>query len=136
MTESASTPEPATGPPTPKEPTPEEPATRPATRLGWVGIGVAIVFGLFYAYDLFEAISNVVGVVSQINATNGVRKAVDLALVPIPWTLLVIDLAIAPVVYVGAFLLARRRSPLVLAVLLLVGLTAVAAMSASLVALA
>ncbi|TXN30021.1 hypothetical protein [Lacisediminihabitans profunda] len=138
MTDAASTPESTTGPPTSGLPTSGAPATdtsRPAARLGWVGIGVAIVIGLFYAYDLFEAISNVVGVVTQINATNGVRKAVDLAPVPTPWTLLVIDLAIAPVVYVTAFLLARRRS-LVLAVLLLVGLTAVAAMSASLVALA
>jgi hypothetical protein len=124
MTESASTPEPATG------------RVRPALRLGWVGIGVAILFGLFYAYDLFEAISNVVGVVAQINATNGVRTAVGLAVVPIPWALLIVDLAIAPVVYVAAFLLARRRSPLVLALVLFVGLTAVAAMSTSLVSLA
>ncbi|HEY8912116.1 hypothetical protein [Lacisediminihabitans sp.] len=129
MTDAASTHEPTTDRPTSDE-------RRPAVRLGWVGIGVAIVFGLFYAYDLFEAISNVVGVVTQISATNGVRNALALALVPIPWTLLIVDLAIAPVVYVAAFLLARRRSPLVLAVLLLVGLTAVAAMSTSLVALA
>lgn len=108
----------------------------PAVRMGWVGIGVAVFLGLFYAYDLFAAISNVVGVVTQINATNGVRQAVELALVPIPWTLLIVDLAIAPAAYLAAFLLARRRSPLVLAVLLLVGLTAVAAMSTSLVALA
>jgi hypothetical protein len=105
-------------------------------RIGWVGIAVAIVLGLFYAYDLFEAISNVVGVVTQINAENGVRRAVALAFVPIPWALLVVDLAIAPVVYAAAFFLGRRRRLLPRIVLLLVGLTVVAAMSTSIVALA
>jgi hypothetical protein len=107
-----------------------------AVRFGPAGIAVAIAFGLFFAYDLFEAISNVVGVVTQINAENGMRKAVGLTVVAIPWALLVIDVALAPVAYGAAFLLGRRKPLLARTLLFLVGLTAVAAMSASLVAFA
>ena len=53
---------------TPLETEPDEGVTViRAGRLGWLRLTLAIVFGLFYAYALFEAISNVVGVTSQIN---------------------------------------------------------------------
>lgn len=105
-------------------------------RLGWLGLAIAILFGLVYAYDLFEAISNVVGVSAQINEYNAARSKVDLAPVPTPWIVLIIDLLVAPVVYTVAFILGRRHSYFVRTLYFLVGLTVVAAVSLSLVALA
>ncbi len=111
-------------------------AARSPSRLGWLGLTIAILFGLFYVYDLFEAISNVVGVTSQINLYNQARSVVKLAAVPIPWLWLVIDVLLAPVVYVLAFLVGRRRPLLVRALIFLVGLTVAAAMTLSVEALA
>ena len=104
--------------------------------LGWPSLALAILFGLFYAYDLFEAISNVVGVSTQINEYNIARSKVGLAAVPTPWVVLIIDLLVPPAVYTAAFLLGRRHSLFVKTVYFLVGLTVVSAVSLSLVALA
>ena len=103
--------------------------------LGWLGITIAILFGLFYAYDLFEAISNVAVLPGDIMAENTVRAAVGLGAASIPWAILIADLLISPVVYVAAFLLGRRRSVFIKIVCFFVGLSVVAAVSLTLVAL-
>jgi hypothetical protein len=113
------------GPPTPR-----------GTRRGWLGLTIAIVFGLFYVYDLFAAISNLVLVTSQINIYNEARAVVKLAPVPIPWVWLAVDLLVAPVVFALVFLLGRRRSLPLRILLLFVGLTVVAAVSLTAEALA
>jgi len=107
-----------------------------AGRLGWLSITIAIVFGLFYVYNLFEAISNVVGVTSQINLYNQARAVVKLDPVPIPWGWLVIDVLLAPVAFALAFVLGRRKPVLVKVLLFVIGLTLVAAMTLSVEALA
>ena len=107
-----------------------------AGRLGWLSITIAIAFGLFYVYNLFEAISNVVGVTSQINLYNQARAVVKLAPVPIPWVWLVIDVLLAPVAFALAFVLGRRRPVLLKVLLFVIGLTLVAAMTLSVEALA
>ncbi len=107
-----------------------------AGRLGWLSITIAIVFGLFYVYNLFEAISNVVGVTSQINLYNQARAVVKLDPVPIPWVWLVIDVLLAPVAFALAFVLGRRRPVLLKVLLFVIGLTLVAAMTLSVEALA
>ncbi|MCU1556081.1 MAG: hypothetical protein JWN09_76 [Microbacteriaceae bacterium] len=103
--------------------------------LGWLGLTIAILFGLFYAYDLFEAISNVAVLPGDITAENTVRAAVGLGAANIPWAILIADLLISPVVYVAAFLLGRRRSVFIKIVCFFVGLSVVAAVSLTLVAL-
>lgn len=105
-------------------------------RVGWLGLTIAILFGLFYAYDLFEAISNAVGVPAQINGYNAARATVQLDPVPIPWGWLVVDVLVAPVVYVLAFLLGRRRSVAIAALIFFIGLTVVSAVTLTAVALA
>lgn len=105
-------------------------------RIGWRSIAIAIVFGLFYAYDLFAAISNVVGVISQINLYNEARAVVKLAPVPIPWFWLAVDLFVAPVAFVLAFVIGRRTSLPLKMLLFFVGLTMVAAVSLTAEALA
>ena len=107
-----------------------------AGRLGWLSITIAIAFGLFYVYNLFEAISNVVGVTSQINLYNQARAVVKLDPVPIPWVWLVIDVLLAPVAFTLAFVLGRRQRPLLKVLLFVIGLTLVAAMTLSVEALA
>jgi hypothetical protein len=105
-------------------------------RLTPLSIGVAILFGLFYAYDLFEAISNTVGVTAQISDYNVLKAAAGQAQVAVPWLLLIVDLAAPVIIYVVAFLLGRRHSALIKAAIFLIGLMTVSAVSLSLVALA
>ncbi len=105
-------------------------------RLGWLSLTVAILFGLFYVYDLFEAVSNVVGVTSQINLYNEARAVVKLDSVAIPWVWLVIDVLLAPVVFALAFIIGRRKSMLLKVLLFVIGLTLVAATTLSVEALA
>lgn len=59
---------------------------------------IAIFFGLFFAYALFQAISNAVSV----------PAFYDVLGLPVPWWLLILSVAIPPILYLGAFLLARR----------------------------
>jgi hypothetical protein len=105
-------------------------------RFGWLAITVAIFFGLFYVYDLFGAISNVVGVTSQITLYNDARAVVKLAPVPIPWFWLVVDLVAAPIAYSLAFVIGRRSTVPVKVLLFFVGLSLVAAVSLTAEALA
>jgi len=105
-------------------------------RFGWIGLAIGILFGLFYVYDLFEAISNVVGVTSQINLYNEARAVVKLDPVPVPWVWLIIDLLLAPVIYTLAFVLGRKRPLLLKIFLFVIGLTLVAATTLSVEALA
>lgn len=115
----------------------EEPqAAQRRSRIGWLGLSIAILFGLFYVYDLFEAISNVVGVTSQINLYNEARAVVKLDPVPIPWGWLVIDVLLAPVVFALAFIIGRRKTVLLKVLLFVIGLTLVAATTLSVEALA
>ena len=111
-------------------------APRRFARIGWLSLTIAILFGLFYAYDLFEAISNVVGVTSQITLYNEARAVVKLDPVPIPWGWLVIDVLLAPVVFALAVFIGRRRAVLLRVLLFVVGLTLVAAATLSVEALA
>ena len=111
-------------------------ATRRSGRIGWLSLAIAILFGLFYVYDLFEAISNVVGVTSQITLYNEARAVVKLDPVPIPWGWLVIDVLLAPVVFALAVSIGRRRAVLLRVLLFVVGLTLVAAATLSVEALA
>ena len=111
-------------------------ATSRSRRIGWLSLTIAILFGLFYVYDLFEAISNVVGVTSQINLYNEARAVVKLAPVPIPWGWLVIDVLLAPVVFALAFVIGRRKAVLLKVLLFVIGLTLVAATTLSVEALA
>lgn len=111
-------------------------ATSRSGRIGWLSLAIAILFGLFYVYDLFEAISNVVGVTSQITLYNEARAVVKLDPVPIPWGWLVIDVLLAPVVFALAFVIGCRKAVLLKVLLFVIGLTLVAATTLSVEALA
>ena len=76
-----------------------EPNTEPDSRGGRVARSViAIFFGLLFAWALYQAISNAVAVPAFYEALG----------FPVPWWLLTLSVAIPPILYVAAFLLARR----------------------------
>jgi hypothetical protein len=94
----------------------------PATPL-WLAVTIAVVFGVFYAYDVWEAVGNLVGL-------NIYAGELDVALTGYGVALLVVGIVLPLVVYATAFWLGRRRGPLAQVVLFLAGFALVQALSA------
>ncbi|MCU1514507.1 MAG: hypothetical protein JWO10_1597 [Microbacteriaceae bacterium] len=99
---------------------------------GWLSATIAIIFGLFYAYDLFEAISNTIIVSTTVAEFNKNVAQLGIPTGTVPWVILVIDIALAPVVFVAAFLIGLRQGVLSKALVFLLGLAVVAALTLSL----
>lgn len=102
--------------------------TTPRPPYGIASIVVAAFFGLFYAYDLWEAVSTFVDLPTF-------YRAFGYDVGQLPWWILLIMLVLPVVVYVIALLVGRRRPLLERALILLVGLSLVAGMSLGLIAL-
>lgn len=100
-------------------------ASSPRIRIG--ALVVAAVFALLYAYDIWEAISNLVEV-PVLYAALGFDAA------SVPWVLLILGVVLPPVVFALALLVGRRRSLGMLALLLLLGLAIVAGASLGIIA--
>jgi hypothetical protein len=96
-------------------------------RFAWVSIAVAIVFGILFAYDLWEALGNLLGLSAYYSAAGLANQT--------PWALLIVNLAVPAIAYLIALLLGRGRSVLVKSVLFVVALCAVAVLSLDAVAL-
>ncbi|MGV8884338.1 MAG: hypothetical protein ACOH1T_01950 [Microbacteriaceae bacterium] len=99
-----------------------------AVRRTWVEIALLIVFGLFYGFALFVAISNIV-------ALPRIYEFFRLDPATIPWWLLIIGAIIPVAGYLGAIFVARRRNLLERALVLLGGLAAVSALGLTVVAI-
>ncbi|KRC63106.1 hypothetical protein ASE14_04850 [Agromyces sp. Root81] len=95
---------------------------RPATPL-WLAISIAVAFGIFYAYDVWEAVGTLVGM----NITAG---ELGVAITGAGWALLVAGIAVPLLVFGAAFWLGRRRSPLAQLVLFLAGFALVQVLAA------
>ncbi|MDQ0892713.1 hypothetical protein [Agromyces ramosus] len=102
-------------------------ASRPATPL-WLAVTIAVVFGVFYAYDVWEAVGNLVGL-------NIYAGQLEVALTAYGVVLLVVGIVVPLLAYAMAFWLGRRRSPLAQVVLFLAGYALVQALSADVAAL-
>lgn len=89
---------------------------------------VAVLFGLFFAYDLWEAISNLV-------ALPGFYEYAGFGVENVPWWLLAIGVAIPVIVFVLALVVGRGMPLLMKAIVLLVGLTVVSALGLGVIAL-
>lgn len=109
-------------------PTPSAPDTLERRRYGILGIIVAIAFGLFYAYDLWEAVSNLIELPP-------VYELYGLDASFVPWWLLWISVLIPVVAFAIALVLGRKRNVFGKALIFLVGLTVVAGLSLSAIAL-
>ena len=94
----------------------------------WASVLVIALFGVFYAWDLWEAISTMFELPVFYEAYGYDVGA-------LPWWVLIVMVALPVVVFAAAVLLGRKRSLLARVVLLLVGLSVVAALSLGLVAL-
>lgn len=116
--------EPDAAPETAADAAPESAVT---TRFGILSIVIAALFGLFYVYDLWEAISNLV----QLPL---VYEAYGFDTAALPWWLLLVGVAIPPVIFALALAAGRRRSVGVRSLLLLLGLAVVAAASLGVIA--
>ncbi|MRX45270.1 bacitracin resistance protein [Agromyces kandeliae] len=97
-------------------------ATTPGRRTPfWLELALAIVFGLFFAYDAWEAVGNLVGIA-------GVASALGTTLSGTGWIVLILAILLPVALFAIAFLIGRRRSALVQAALYLAGLAVSAAL--------
>lgn len=94
----------------------------------WATLAVLAVFGLFYAYDVWEAVQNIVNI-------SAVYTAFGLQAADVPWWLLIVAILIPVLAFVLAYVLGRRRALLGQALILLVGLALVAVLSLDVIAL-
>jgi hypothetical protein len=99
----------------------------PATPL-WLAVTIAAVFGVVFAYDVWEAIGNLVGL-------NIYAGQLEVALTGYGVALLIVGVAVPFLVYATAFWLGRRRGPLAQVVLFLAGYALVQVLSADVAAL-
>lgn len=110
-------------------------ATTHSTGPRWISIAVAVFFGLFFAYDLIEAITNLVGVPAELASRNEFRADQDLPVIPVPWSVLVANTLLPLVAFAAAWWIGRRRSFGSQAVIYLVALAVVAAYTLTFTAL-
>ena len=100
----------------------QPPVAGRVARLGPSGVAIAIVFGIVYAYDLWEAIAPMLDLPA-------VYAAVGLDPAAVPWWLLILGVVIVPIVFALALFVGLRRSVWEKALSYLVGLSVVACSS-------
>jgi hypothetical protein len=88
----------------------------------WLSVALAVFFGLFYAYDVWEAVGNLVGLNLQ-------AQSLDTGLSGFGWAVLIVGILVPILVYGVAFWLGRTRSAAVQALLFLAGLALVAVLT-------
>lgn len=94
----------------------------------WLAVTIAVLFGVLYAYDVWEAVRDLVGM-SLLVGDLGVSFA------GAGLTLLIAALVLPLVVFALAFWLGRHRNPLVQVVLFLTGYAVVQAITLDLAAI-
>jgi hypothetical protein len=101
-------------------------------RAGLLAVLVAVLFGLLFAYDTWEAIQNAI----EVPKLFAQLEAVGLPAGDVPWLLIGVGIALPPLAYAIALFAGRRRSVAMKALILLLALAAVAALSLTVNALA
>jgi hypothetical protein len=102
----------------------ERPSTAPLTG---GRVAVLVIFGLLYAYFLWQAIGNAIVLPRFIALDGGSLNGTG-------WVVIVLNILAAPLCYLAAMLVAARRSTLMLALLLAAGLCLLSALTLTLVA--
>lgn len=102
-------------------------STRARTPL-WLTVTLAILFGLLFAYDVWEAVGNLAGV-------SIIASGLETSINALGWVVLIVGILLPVAVFALAFWLGRRRDALSQILLYLAGLGAVAALSLSLLSL-
>jgi len=101
--------------------------TRPATPL-WLAVTIAALFGVLYAYDVWEAVRDLVGMTMLVGDLGVSFAGVGIGI-------LIAALLVPLVVFGIAFWLGRRRGPIVQVVLFLAGYALVQALTLGLSAM-
>ena len=96
-------------------------------RLGWLGLTLAALFGLFYAYDVWEAVGNLVGVPHYYESVGFAAST--------PWALLIAALVFPFVIFIIVFVLGIRRNVGEKALLFITGLAVSNALALSTIGL-
>jgi len=91
-------------------------------KLGWLSITIAALFGLFYAYSLFTAISHAFEVSTIFIEGSASTDSV-------PWALVVVGILLPIVIFALAFLIGLRRNVFAKALIFVVGLAALSALA-------
>lgn len=108
---------------------PVAPLSRTARVGHWLRVAVAGVFGILYAYYLWDAIRSLIELPAQ-------YEVMGLSRDDAPWSLLILGIILPIVTYVGALIVGRHRNVFAQALVLLTGLGALAALSLGVIALA
>ncbi|KTR07407.1 hypothetical protein [Curtobacterium luteum] len=105
-------------------------APAPARVLAPWRIAIWVVAALLLAYVTWQAVGNFIGVSTPILQNNEflAKNGATALQSSVPWTALVLDVAIAPVGFVVAVLVSRRMPPLRTVVVFLTALCAVSAL--------
>lgn len=99
-----------------------------APRPSWLSWCIAVLFGLFFAYDVFEGVGNLVGIL-------GTADGLGVPVLPLGWVVLIGGLLLPIVAFAIAYRTGRGRSLGEQAVRYLVALCVVAAVSLSILAM-
>jgi len=83
---------------------PETPVTSLRRTPAWLAIALAVLFGLFYAYDAWEAVGNLVGLSLNV-------QSLDTQFSAFGWTVLIGAIVMPVLLFAAAFWLGRSRSP-------------------------
>lgn len=104
----------------------EHPSTRSVIggRRRWSTLLIVIGFAALFAWDVVEAVGNLIAL-PQLYEFLGFSTA------QVPWWLLILDLALSPILFVAALVIARGRGPGRTALILIVALAVAAALSIS-----
>lgn len=87
----------------------------------WLDLMLAIVFGLFFAYDAWDGVGNLIGMA-------GIADALETSITGVGWVVLIAAILLPVALFAVAFLLGRRRTAVVQAALYLTGLAVSAAL--------
>ena len=88
----------------------------------WLAVTIAVIFGVLYAYDVWEAVRDLVGVSLMVGDLGVTLAGIGLAL-------LIAALLVPLAVFVLAFWLGYRRGPLAQVLLFLTGYAVVQALT-------
>jgi len=97
-------------------------------RYGWLSLVVAGLFALFFAYDVWEAVDNLISL-PRFYEASGLDPA------GLPWWLLWIGVIVPVAVFVAAFIIGRRRNVGEKAVIFFVGLAVSSGLGLGVIAL-
>jgi len=106
-----------------------------STRQRILPVVVAILFGLFFAYDLFEAITNLVELPAQIGTANEFALENGLQAIDVPWGILIANTVLPVAAFAIAWWAGRGRSLGRQALVFLMALAVVAALTLTLTAI-